>query len=377
MKNASRPSGRLQIAFCAVLCGLFVAGMCISVPFIRAQEGQLPDFEDGEIRDIPVAAEQLFAPKWRLTDGFHVRGAFRDVARDAAAATVRVTANGRAVALGCIVSNDGWILTKASTLAGRVRCETAAGRKFRAEVVAKNGEYDVALLKIDADGLPVTPFAPAADPAVGSFVATVGPGGDPIAVGVVSVGPRAIPASPGVLGIQLVEENEPVVRKVFEDSGAARAGIQDGDMILSVEGELTQTREQVVNFVRRFNPGDRISVIVDRKGKVLELVATLSERFKALPPNRSQFQNDLGGKLSVRGFGFPRAFQHDTVLRPQDCGGPLVNLTGEVVGINIARSGRTESYALAPVTIETLARDLIAEAEQPEATQRTTTVAAP
>ena len=29
-----------------------------------------------------------------------------------------------------------------------------------------------------------------------------------------------------------------------------------------------------------------------------------------------------------------------------DCGGPLVDLDGAAVGLNIARAGRTESYAL-------------------------------
>ena len=38
--------------------------------------------------------------------------------------------------------------------------------------------------------------------------------------------------------------------------------------------------------------------------------------------------------------------QHDAVLSPQDCGGPLVDLDGKVVGINIARAGRVETYAL-------------------------------
>ena len=38
--------------------------------------------------------------------------------------------------------------------------------------------------------------------------------------------------------------------------------------------------------------------------------------------------------------------QHDSPLMPEQCGGPLVNLRGEVVGLNIARAGRTASYAL-------------------------------
>jgi serine protease Do len=39
------------------------------------------------------------------------------------------------------------------------------------------------------------------------------------------------------------------------------------------------------------------------------------------------------------------------VLKPEDCGGPLVNLDGEVVGINISRAGRIESYALTPAVV--------------------------
>src|SRR5690606_17538087 len=52
------------------------------------------------------------------------------------------------------------------------------------------------------------------------------------------------------------------------------------------------------------------------------------------------------GPLSERRTGFPLALQHDTVLTPQECGGPLVDLDGRCVGINIARAGRVNSYAL-------------------------------
>ena len=38
--------------------------------------------------------------------------------------------------------------------------------------------------------------------------------------------------------------------------------------------------------------------------------------------------------------------QHDTVLDPDECGGPLLDTKGNVVGINIARAGRVVSYAL-------------------------------
>jgi serine protease Do len=54
----------------------------------------------------------------------------------------------------------------------------------------------------------------------------------------------------------------------------------------------------------------------------------------------------LAGNVSSRSEDFPAVFQHDTLLEPVDCGGPLVDLDGHVIGINIARAGRTEAYAL-------------------------------
>jgi hypothetical protein len=50
--------------------------------------------------------------------------------------------------------------------------------------------------------------------------------------------------------------------------------------------------------------------------------------------------------------------QHDTVLRPQQIGGPLIDLDGHAVGINIARADRVSSYALPAATVQTVLRDL-------------------
>ncbi len=46
------------------------------------------------------------------------------------------------------------------------------------------------------------------------------------------------------------------------------------------------------------------------------------------------------------------------MLRPADCGGPLVDLSGKAVGINIARAGRTESYAAPADKVQALLTDL-------------------
>ena len=52
-----------------------------------------------------------------------VKAAFRDVVADASAATVVVLADDKRVALGTIVSSDGYIVTKASELRGKITCK--------------------------------------------------------------------------------------------------------------------------------------------------------------------------------------------------------------------------------------------------------------
>src|SRR5690606_15227199 len=56
-------------------------------------------------------------------------------------------------------------------------------------------------------------------------------------------------------------------------------------------------------------------------------------------------------QLSFRRTGFESVLQHDTFLLPEHCGGPLCDLDGHVVGINIARAERIASYALPAAAI--------------------------
>jgi serine protease Do len=333
------------------------------------------DDSRGETVDTAEAfgMDRLFVPRWRLTDGPHVRAAFRDVIKDARQATVCIHCDGKHTALGGIISSDGWIVTKATPLCGKLTVILPDGRKLEATTVAEDGINDLALLKVDAKNLPAIDLnSPSEGPAVGAWLASVGRSKDPVAVGVVSVPAREIPAQAGILGVEL-DEVRALVVKVFPDSAAEEAGVKARDVILQVSGIKTPTREKLKQVVGAFNPGDEVELVVNREGKELTLKATLLGHFPGLM-DRSDFQNNLGGQLSVRRFGFPLAFQHDTVLRPTDCGGPVVDVDGKVVGFNIARAGRTESFAL-PVSavqdaVSKLMKDrLLVQAKAPPAVE--------
>jgi serine protease Do len=134
--------------------------------------------------------------------------------------------------------------------------------------------------------------------------------------------------------------------QVSPESGAERAGIIANDIIVRLNGRDVKTPEDLRDAITDFRVGTEVTVVVKRGEQENELRAMLGRRPQAGPPSRGETMNAMGGPLSVRSTGFAAVLQHDTVLKPTECGGPLVNLAGEVVGINIARAGRTESYAL-------------------------------
>ena len=279
-----------------------------------------------------------------------VLAAFRDVVKDPAQSTVRIFADGRKAALGAVVDQQGFIVTKASELKGKLECQLQDGRRVSADIVGKDAGLDLALLKIDATKLHTVNWADTSDAAVGSWLITPGLEVDPVAIGVVSVGARKISAPSGAMGVQLDQKDDVArIEKVMPDSAAERAGVQAGDLVLKVNDKEVKGRQNLIETVRNYMPGERITLLVKRGDKEMTLTVTLGNLAQLFHPggqDRADFQNNLGGALSERRAGFSSAIQHDTVLRPADCGGQIVDLDGKCLGINIARAGRVESYFL-------------------------------
>jgi serine protease Do len=168
---------------------------------------------------------------------------------------------------------------------------------------------------------------------------------------VVSLAPQEV-KNDGVLGIRLRNGDPgPIIIDVIEESAAAAAGLVGGDMVLRINEETIRSSDALVRIVGRRLPGDEVQLLIRRQDEEMTLKATLGRRAD-LDLENSDFQSFLGGELSARRSGFPSVLQHDTFLMPQHCGGPIVDLEGRVVGINIARAERIASYALTSDEIE-------------------------
>ena len=182
---------------------------------------------------------------------------------------------------------------------------------------------------------------------MGQWLAAAGPADDPLALGVMSVPPRRIPPISGVLGITMkTDEKAPAtIDKVQPNSPAAKAGMKDGDVITHVNGKEIENSVELIKMVRQFRPGDNVRLNVKRGSSILAIPAKLGT-LDSPGAQKQEMQNRMGVGISRRHDDFPTVLQHDTVVRPTDCGGPMVDLSGKVIGVNIARGGRTETYCV-------------------------------
>lgn len=85
-----------------------------------------------------------------------------------------------------------------------------------------------------------------------------------------------------------------------------------------------------------------------------------------IPKVHSVGQGALGwhsNPLSLRREAFPAVFAHDAQLTPEECGGPVVDLTGAVVGLNIARADATRTLAIPADVLQEVISELRQQSE--------------
>jgi serine protease Do len=255
------------------------------------------------------------------------------------------------VALGLVVDAAAWAVTKASELpAGKVLCKLADGRKLEAVVAGRDRDHDLALLELSARDLPAAVWAEG-PPEVGRVLAALGPQPQPLALGVVASGVRDIPGGQGTLGFEVAagEPGEAGVRIVSSQKLKPRTAkvLKRGDVITSVEGELTPDPTAFARVIERHTrgadgrPGERLRLTFQRDDR--EHAATI-----VVEPANNMWGNP-------RSDGFPAAFIYDGVVPPSECGAPLVGTDGKVAALVVARIGPAERAILTGGTSRTYA----------------------
>ena len=263
--------------------------------------------------------------------------------------------------MGTVIDADGLILTKASQLDGNLTCRLATGSKrHKAKVIGIDPETDLALLKIEAEDLTPVIWSEEDAPVTGRWVASPKAERKNTAVGVVSVDARAIPPSSPFIGIRMInvyqknDDGEDTnigigvrITSIEDKSPADTADLWVNDTIIQLDDTPVKNNAQLLKAIRQYDVYDRITLKVLRGEKEMDIKLTLASRDQVSSANRrTNMQNSMGSEPSRRRKSFPKCFQHDSMLTATTCGGPIVDLSGKVVGINIARGGRVSSLSL-------------------------------
>ncbi len=302
-------------------------------------------------------------PRRRYTSGEETLRAFAPVSAATRFSIVKLNVNGETVALGAVMDTNGLALTKASEIKkGKLTCWLATEKEVPAEVLGLDDEEDLALVRVAARGL--KPVEWTEEPvSIGQWAITPGIAETPHAVGIISALQRRIRPPRAYVGIQFDSSTPaPRIEDLMKGYGAAKAGLKPGDVIVALNGTAVTNREQVIDLVREFREGQRVKLLIQRAEHQFESeIALMAPKIEESRWERYREQR-LVGEVSRRAEGFEAAIEHDTVLAPWLCGGPLVNLDGKAVGLNIARAGRVTTYALPAKLVKKCFEDLKAKA---------------
>ena len=301
---------------------------------------------------------------------------------------------------GFIISADGYVVTNAHVVDGanEVLVTLVDKREFKAKIIGADERSDVALIKIEASGLPTVRIGDVSRLRVGEWVLAIGsPFGldSTVTAGIVSAKQRetgsdiaflqtdvavnpgnsggplistrgevvgvnsqilspvgsyigisfAIPIDEamrvvdqlrstgrvvrGYLGIQptdvpreLAEEyglaagkgrtRGAFVRQVVPGAPGEKAGIQPGDVILSVNGRAVEGAVDLRRTLGAIKPGTAVSLQINRRGKLVDVKASLA---------------DLGQQTAAAERSEPAATEQRTSMAAKSWGLTVTNLT--------------------------------------------------
>ena len=292
-------------------------------------------------------SENILANEYRL-NGITTQNAFGSSKQNALLSTVRLMRNDKLIAMGAIVSTEGHVLTKASSCVGAREAMLTSGENFSLKIKKRNEELDLALYQMISDRNDFQPIIWKDGNASSdvSWVLSAFTELKEIRVGITSGKHRKIGREGGVMGVMLGNEDKKgvLITDVVPHAAADKSGAQVGDIIQKVDGRSVKKRDHIVNIVGKKDPGDVVLLQVLRKKTEKQLRITLGHRSVTFDLFNRNMQ--MSGPVSKRKDNFPLILQHDLPLPKEAMGGPVFDLNGHCIGINIARVDRVTTYSL-------------------------------
>ena len=281
---------------------------------------------------------------------------------------------------GTLVSDDGLIVSKASQVGDKdIYVKLRTGVRLDTEVLARDQQTDLVLLRC-AD-LPSQRFAslePLSEepkkPGLGHILLTPNSRGP----GCVSVlgsktfasGDSAKSPPSAYLGVYWTGKPIKIVR-VVPGTPADKAGLRLGDTIVSIRvhnsdgpGEEVQAKSLITmqKFLQPLKPGQYVLLKTKRgQAESMSRIQLIKRPYREIKRHAADFL--VGGK-SERRTGFKSAFTHDATIQQKECGGPVFDMQGNFVALNIAKHSRAQIYAVPADVVRAFVKEHTEDLEQ-------------
>lgn len=207
----------------------------------------------------------------------------------------------RAGGSGVIISEDGYIVTNNHVVdsATKLRVKLNDGREFDAKVIGADPATDVALIKVEAEGLPTLPFGSSDDLRLGEWVLAIGYPMElqsTITAGIVSAKARSLGALPNQFSIE----------SFIQTDAAVNPG-NSGGALVNTRGELVG-----INTIIKTSTGSYVGysfavpetivrkVVVDLKESGVVQRAVLGISFRAIDQS---FIDQMGEQTGIDRIG--------------------------------------------------------------------------
>jgi serine protease Do len=304
--------------------------------------------------------DSLLDPRLRL-NGIQVQQAFGKTQGIAQESTVKLLRNERVIAHGTVIDSRGFVLSKASACIGARYLLTNSGICLPVKARKRDEACDLVLLEVIGDGYewPTLHWSDNNNSTDARWAISASPELDEIRLGLFGGKTRPIGREGGVMGVVLSDDNQSErgirVLEVIPQSAADRAGLKINDRILKIDHRSVRSKQQVNHAMQKKDPGDLVLLHINRVDEAIELRVTLGHRSVTFDLfNRNLL---MSGPTSKRKDNFPLVLQHDIPLYRNNMGGPVFNLEGQCVGINIARVDRVTNFALPHAVLYPILRD--------------------
>ena len=251
----------------------------------------------------------------------------------------------------------GNLVSKSSRIGSDPRIELSNGTRLAAKVIARDNANDLVLLSAalpGQHGLDLSQAIGDLEELRGKLLLTPNPGSDSRGLGEISVwgskyfNVQRTQMSGGYLGVVVGYDSGSVMFERVLNGAAKKAGIESGDQLIRLDETDINKRSDVFAFLKSKDPNSRISAVIKRGDEEMTREILLGNR----PETTGHVADNLIGGKSLRRDGFSIAISHDAELRPEDCGGPVFDLRGNFLGINIARSSRVRSYVIPKMIVK-------------------------